>query len=68
LAQARRQAARRIGRQDAEERAPGRHPGERPLEHADDQVAPLKLPHGEGRKRAPGVEVGTEQDATGLDA
>ncbi len=60
----RRHTARCVGGQNAEERAPGRHPCEWPLQHADEQAAPLKLPHDERGERPVGLEIGAEQDGT----
>lgn len=67
MAQASRQAARCIWGQNAEERAPGRHPCEGPLQHADEQVALLKLPHCERGERPVGSEIGAKQDAARID-
>lgn len=66
FAEARGQATRRIGRQDTKQSPPGRHPGKRLLQHADRQATQPKLPHRESGERAVGLEIGTEQDAAGL--
>ena len=54
--------------QDTQKRAPRGHPREGSLQHADEQVAGIELPHDERRERPVGLELSAEQDAAGYDS